>query len=221
MTTNNTLNIAIYSKSGLKSDKLRQLNENIFQFSPKNHQLLKEAYLSYLDNARENLAVTKTRGQVRGGGKKPWRQKGTGRARVGSSRNPIWRSGGSVFGPTGQENYSRRLTTKNKRIALKQALSLSLTDNKIILLEDLIIKTAKTNDFIKLINKLKLTREKILIVVEKKTVEIIMASRNIPNVKVVTAKFINTFDVINADHIVITNSALDVISSWLDPENES
>ena len=119
------MNAPTYSASGQKATSQTTLSKDIFGQEIKNHQLLKDAYDAYLANGRENLAVVKTRGLVSGGGKKPWRQKGTGRARFGSSRNPIWRGGGIVFGPTGNENYTKKLNVKAKRVALKQALIVS------------------------------------------------------------------------------------------------
>src|SRR5665213_2395344 len=115
--------VASYTKTGNKSTTAIKLDKSVFDIEPKNHELLKANYVAYLANGRENLAVTKTRGLVRGGGKKPWRQKGTGRARFGSSRNPIWRGGGAAFGPTGNENYTRKLSLSAKRQAIRQALS--------------------------------------------------------------------------------------------------
>src|SRR4051812_38849127 len=102
--------VATYTKAGAKAATPAKLDKSVFAAEIKNHDLLKQAYLAYLANGRENFAVTKSRGEVRGGGAKPWRQKGTGRARFGSSRNPIWKGGGVAFGPTGNENYSRKLS---------------------------------------------------------------------------------------------------------------
>src|SRR6202012_2575170 len=102
-----------------------RLSKDVFGVAAKNHELLKQAYVTYLANGRENLAITKTRGLVSGGGKKPWKQKGTGRARFGSTRNPIWTGGGIVFGPTGEENYIKQLNIKAKRVAIRQALTLA------------------------------------------------------------------------------------------------
>src|SRR3954467_5725352 len=129
--------VSTYTKSGTKAATAAKLDKSVFEVMPENHDLLKLAYVAYLANGRENLAVTKTRGLVRGGGKKPWKQKGTGRARFGSSRVPIWRGGGITFGPTGQENYSKQLNTKAKRQAIRQALSLASIDNKLIVVEDI------------------------------------------------------------------------------------
>src|SRR5215510_6528191 len=107
------------------------LNKDIFELTVENHELLKLAYDAYLANSRSAHAKTLKRGEVRGGGKKPWRQKGTGRARFGSSRNPIWRGGGIVFGPTGEENFTKKMTLKAKRTALRQALTMASDDNKV------------------------------------------------------------------------------------------
>ncbi len=111
------------------------LPKAVFGVEISNHELLHRAYKAYLANGRENLAVTKTRGLVSGGGKKPWRQKGTGRARVGSSRTPIWRGGGVTFGPTGNENYSKILPLAQKRQALRQALTLANQSKKFLQLK--------------------------------------------------------------------------------------
>ena len=108
----------------------------------------------YLANGRENLAVAKTRGLVRGGGKKPWKQKGTGRARFGSSRVPIWRGGGITFGPTGQENYSKQMNTKAKRLAIRQALSLANDAGKLIVIEDSYLKKVRLPNSAKLLTKI-------------------------------------------------------------------
>src|ERR1700756_2254078 len=106
--------VATYTKAGTKATNPAKLDKAVFGVEAKNHELLKAAYTAYLANGRANLATTKTRGLVRGGGRKPWRQKGTGRARFGSSRNPIWRGGGITFGPTGHENFSKQLQNKGK-----------------------------------------------------------------------------------------------------------
>src|ERR1700677_2179301 len=127
--------VTSFTKTGNKSTTAVKLDKNVFEVVPENHELIKANYVAYLANGRENLAVTKTRGLVRGGGKKPWRQKGTGRARFGSSRNPIWRGGGIVFGPTGNENYTKKLPVNAKRIAIRQALSLEGEEKRIRVME--------------------------------------------------------------------------------------
>src|ERR1700677_5011191 len=146
--------VTSFTKTGNKSTTAVKLDKNVFEVVPENHELIKANYVAYLANGRENLAVTKTRGLVRGGGRKPWRQKGTGRARFGSSRVPIWRGGGITFGPTGNENYSIKIPVQVKRLAIRQALSLAANENKLIVIEDLKAKDAKTSAIVKLLDKI-------------------------------------------------------------------
>src|ERR1700722_6944828 len=123
--------VATYTKAGTKAATAAKLDKTVFGVAPTNHELLKAAYVTYLANGPEKRGVVKTRGLVRGGGRKPWKQKGTGRARFGSSRVPIWRGGGINFGPTGQENYSKSMNIKAKRLAIRQALSLAADAGKL------------------------------------------------------------------------------------------
>ena len=206
--------IATYTKAGTKATTAAKLNADVFEVVPTSHELLKNAYTAYMANGRGNNAITKTRGLISGGGKKPWKQKGTGRARFGSSRNPIWRGGGIVFGPTGLENYSKQMNVKAKRLAIRQALSLSAADNKISVIESLEIKSGKTTDLVKLLAKLNATRN-VLLVVENRTPELDRASANIGQVKVVSAKYVNVYDAMNADIILFTKDALAVTTEWL------
>ena len=206
--------VASYTKTGNKSTTAVKLDKTVFETEPKNHELLKANYVAYLANGRENLAVTKTRGLIRGGGKKPWRQKGTGRARFGSSRNPIWRGGGIVFGPTGNENYSHKVHKSAKRVAIRQSLSLSAKEGKIIIIEDLVFANNKTKEAVALLNKIGALR-KTLLVVGAKTSELERAVSNLPKVKLIQAKYLNVFDSMNADHIVITQEALKIVTEWL------
>ncbi len=209
-----------YTASGTKATTPVKLSKEVFGVEVKNHQLLRQAYEAYLANGRSNLAVVKTRGLVRGGGKKPWKQKGTGRARFGSSRNPIWRGGGIVFGPTGEENYTKKISTTSKRVATRQALSLASTSGKLIVLEKLASKDGKTGDMAKLLAKVGVTRD-VLVVVETKTPELVNATANLQNVILVSAKYLNVFDIMNADHIVITADALKVVETWLKPAKKT
>ena len=188
------------------------LPKDIFAVEVNNHELLKLAYDSYLANARLASATTKQRGEVSGGGKKPWKQKGTGRARFGSSRNPIWRGGGVVFGPRGNENYTKKLSTTSKRVALRQALSLADKAKKIDVLD--VTMTGKTSDMATFLLKNNLER-RVLIVADKKTPELIRSSNNIPNVALLSAKYLSVYHILNADRIVITPSALKVVGEWL------
>lgn len=188
------------------------LPKEVFDVKVDNHELLKLAYDSYLANNRLASATTKQRGEVRGGGKKPWKQKGTGRARFGSTRNPIWRGGGIVFGPRGNENYSKKLSTTSKRVAVKQALTLAAQAKKIVVKD--VHTTGKTAEVAKFLADNKLTR-KTLIVVEEKTPELIRATSNLQNVALVSAKYLSVYHVLNADHIVLSAKAVPVIKDWL------
>lgn len=192
-----------------------KLPEEIFSINVESHELVKLAYDSYLANARQSSATTKRRGEVSGGGKKPWRQKGTGRARVGSNRSPIWRGGGVTFGPLGNENYSKKLSTQAKRTAVKQALSLANKSKKIVV--DEIKATGKTADVAKYLADKKLDR-RVLLVVDEKTPALMRSTNNIQNVLVVSAKYLTVYHILNADHIVIWPSALPMITEWLSKE---
>lgn len=202
-----------YTKTGTKASVPAKLDKAVFGVEVTNHELLKQAYVAYLANGRENLAKTKTRGEVSGGGRKPWKQKGTGRARFGSSRVPIWRGGGITFGPTGNENYTHKLPTATKRVALRQALSTASTASKVVVVEDVNFK-AKTTEAVKFFDKIGVSRT-ILLVVDTKTDEVMRATSNLQNVKVVTAKYLNVYDILNADAVVVTTKALNIVHEWL------
>jgi large subunit ribosomal protein L4 len=208
------MSIPTFTNTGTKSTTSAKLDKTVFESPIKNHELLKATYDAYLSNGRKNLAVVKTRGLVRGGGKKPWKQKGTGRARFGSSRNPIWRGGGIVFGPTGEENYSKKMNTKSKRLALCQALSLAVTGENVSVIDDIKVANGKTAELVGLLAKLQATRN-VLIVVDLKTPELLRASSNLQDVKVSTARYLNVFDVLNADQIMFTKKGLEAVTEWL------
>lgn len=206
--------VATYSKSGVKSTTPAKLEKKVFGVEVKNHDLLKDAYLTYLANGRTNLAVTKKRGEVRGGGKKPWRQKGTGRARFGSSRNPIWRGGGVVFGPTGNENYSRKLSLAIKHQALRQALSLAAKEDRLKIVETFAHMETKTKDMVNFLDKID-ANGNILCVVSGKDTSKERATQNISYLKVSAANYLNVFDVLNADYIVMSRGGLEAVQVWL------
>ena len=188
------------------------LPKSVFAVEVRNHELLKLAYDAYLANNRLASATTKQRGEVRGGGKKPWRQKGTGRARFGSIRNPIWRGGGIVFGPRGNENYTKKISKTSKRVALRQALTVQA--EKVLIVE--IKTTGKTAEVAKFLKENNLNR-RVLIVTEK-TDELIRATNNISEALLVSPMYLNVFDILNADHIVIAPKAIETIENWLGGE---
>jgi len=202
-----------FTASGTKATTAASLPKSVFAVEVPNHDLLKDAYLAYLANGRENLAKTLTRGDVRGGGKKPWAQKGTGRARFGSSRNPIWRKGGVVFGPTGGENYTRKVNVKAKRAALKQALTLAATNKSLIVVEE--FKTVgKVKDTVAFLNKIGAQRNTLLVVSELDD-NVRNATNNLKEVKAVFARNLNVYDIMNADTIVLTKKSVELIGAWL------
>ncbi|HUC96398.1 MAG TPA: 50S ribosomal protein L4 [Candidatus Saccharimonadales bacterium] len=188
------------------------LPKDIFEVEVNNHELLKLAYDSFLANSRSAHANTKKRGEVSGGGIKPWKQKGTGRARFGSSRNPIWRGGGIAFGPNGSENHMKKLSTTSKRVAIRQALTLANKAKKIVILE--FKTTGKTSEAIKFLTTNKLER-KVLMVVDEKTPQILRATNNIQNILLIRANYLSVYHILNADKIVLSPKSVDVIKSWL------
>lgn len=189
------------------------LNKEIFSLEVENHELLKIAYDSYLANSRSSHAKTLKRGEVSGGGKKPWKQKGTGRARFGSTRNPIWRHGGIAFGRTGEENFTKKLAKNSKKLAVRQALSLKHTD-KAILTADFKV-TGKTKDFVKILRDNSLEDKTVLAVASEKTTELLRSTDNLANVKLVRATYLNVFDIMNADAILFDTKALKDVETWL------
>jgi large subunit ribosomal protein L4 len=206
--------VATYTKAGAKASAPAKLDKAVFGLEVKNHQLIKDAYLAYLANGRVNNAVTKKRGEVRGGGRKPWRQKGTGNARFGSSRNPIWRGGGVAFGPTGSENYTRKMNTSAKRQALRQALSLAAKEDRVKVIESIAFADGKSQAAVKLLKKLDAAGS-ILIVAAAKDQSLDRATRNLEGVKLVQANYLNVYDITNANVIIMEKLALEAVGSWL------
>ena len=190
-----------------------KLNKDIFGLSVDNHELVKLAYDAYLANSRSSHAKTLKRGEVRGGGKKPWKQKGTGRARFGSTRNPIWRHGGVAFGRTGEENFTKKISKSAKLQAVRQALSMANADKLVSTIADFAPKDGKTKNAIKDLNIE--AGKNYLVVVPEKTTEILRATNNIANLKVVRPTYLNVFDILNADQIIIIEKALPEIENWL------
>jgi len=206
--------VAIYTKSGTKSANKITLDKSIFDISDINQTLIHQAYSAYLANGRISLAKTKTRGQVSGSNKKPWKQKGTGRARVGSKRTPLWRGGGIVFGPTGNENYHLKLNVNTKRSALRHSLSALNQEKAIKVIDQLEIKEAKTKALVKLLNEVGLEGN-ILIVTDNPSPEIRLAAQNLDNVSVIQTQYMNVARIIDADHLLITKESLTTINNWL------
>ena len=191
------------------------LNKDIFGLTVENHELVKLAYDAYLANSRSSHAKTLKRGEVRGGGKKPWKQKGTGRARFGSTRNPIWRHGGVAFGRTGEENFTKKMAKSSKRLAVRQALSMKNAEKAVFVLDKDVKLTGKTKDAAKVLKDMKLEGKNVLAVAAEKTPEVLRSTNNLPNVKLVRATYLNVFDIMNADAIVFSEAALKATENWL------
>lgn len=209
------MKVDLYNKTGVKQTAKTTLAADVFavEVRPETLQL---AYNAYLANGRSAGAKTLTRGLVRGGGKKPWRQKGTGRARAGSSRIPHWRGGGVVFGPTGNENHTIQLNTKLKRAAIRQALSSQAADGKLAVLEAFEVKNGTVKEALAILDKVGAAGRVVLVVADK-TELIDRATRNIPWLETVQAQYLNVFTVLNADMIVLTDDASKAVSAWLAP----
>ena len=193
-----------------------KLNKDVFGLSVDNHELVKLAYDTYLANSRSSHAKTLKRGEVRGGGKKPWKQKGTGRARFGSTRNPIWRHGGVAFGRTGEENFTKKISKSAKLQAVRQALSMQNADKNIVIIDTFACPQGKVKETMAMFKKNKLDiNENILLVVSVKDELVLRATNNVTNLKVVRPTYLNVFDILNADKIVITEKSLPMIEAWL------
>ncbi len=196
------------------------LDKEVFGLSVENHELIKLAYDAYLANSRSSHAKTLKRGEVSGGGKKPWRQKGTGRARFGSTRNPIWRHGGVAFGRTGEENFTKKISRSAKQQAVKQALSLKNAEKAVFTLDPTVKLTSKTKDAVKVLKDMKLEGKKVLAVAAEKSPEVLRSTNNLADVKLVRATYLNVFDIMNADAIVFSEAGLKAAVKWLKGEEK-
>jgi large subunit ribosomal protein L4 len=205
--------VTAFTKTGTVREAGHQLDAGVFGIEA-NHELVGQAYRTYLANGRVAGATTLKRGEVRGGGKKPWRQKGTGRARVGSIRVPNWRGGGVVFGPSGNENHTLTLPLRMKRLAIRQALSLQAAAGQIVIIETFSCPEGKVKPTVELLAKMKLEGS-ILLAVSEKDGLVERATRNVAGLKAVQAKYLNVYDIMNSDRIIITEKALTMINDWL------
>lgn len=208
--------IDILNQSGEKVKNI-SLKDSVWGREP-NDAVLHNDIIAKLANARQSSASTKTRSEISGGGRKPWRQKGTGNARQGSIRAPQWRSGGVVFGPTPNKNYTKKINKKEKRLALLSALAYKVIDKELIVIDEIKFETSKTKEMTTLLNKLNLTNHKVLVVVDELNENVCLASRNLANVKIVLTNELNSLDLVNADNLLITESALNKLEEVLGNE---
>ncbi len=195
--------VAVYNMEGKEVDKI-ELNDSIFGVEVNEH-LVHMAVLQQLANNRQGTQKAKTRSEVRGGGRKPWRQKGTGHARQGSTRAPQWTGGGVVFAPVPRD-YSFKLNKKEKRAALKSALTSRVVENKLVVVDELKLDEIKTKKFAEVLNNLKV--EKALVVLNDMDKNVIASAANIPTVKTAQTNELNVFDVLKYDTVVVTKAAV-------------
>lgn len=199
----------------LKGEKIKdiKLDDNVWGITP-NDQVIYESINLFMANRRQGTHSTKNRSEVSGGGRKPWRQKGTGNARQGSIRAPHFVGGGVIFGPSSNRNYTKKMNKKERRLALKSALTYKATDKAIIVVDKFDAETNKTKDMIKVLEGLKATG-KTLIVTTELTENLILATRNLSNIKVVLANELNTYDVLYVEKIIITEDAVKYVEEVL------
>lgn len=188
-----------------------ELREDIFAVPVKTH-VLHEVVLYQLAKRRAGTAKTKGRSEVSGGGKKPWRQKGTGRARAGTSRSPIWRGGGTIHGPQ-PRSYDMRIPKKVRRLALKMALSQKLVDKEMTVLDSLQLERIKTKDFVEILKRFEL--QKTLVVIDRQDETVERSARNIPNVKVLRSEGLNVYDLLHYHHLLLTRATVGKIEETL------
>ena len=198
------LKIAVYNQEGTQVKEL-ELNESIFGIEP-NNQAIFDMVLLQRASWRQGTHKVKNRTEVKGGGKKPWRQKGTGRARQGSIRAPQWRGGGIVFGPNTNRNYKIKLNRKVRQLALKSALSQKVIDSELTVLDNL-ATAPKTKDMVKILANLDANR-KTLIVMDEVCENVALAARNIPGVKVIESTGLNVYDILDCTKLVMTEKAI-------------
>lgn len=200
------MNLEVYNQIGEKIGMMR-VSSKVFGVKVK-PELIHQVVVIMQANKRQPWAQTKTRGEVRGGGRKPWRQKGTGRARAGSIRSPLWRGGGIIFGPRKERVYKKKINKKVKRLALKMVLSDKFLNKKIIVLDKLELPEIKTKKMEEVLKKLSLNKEKTLLVLEKKDEKIILSSRNLSNLKIRLADNLNLIDLLNYKYFLTTKAGI-------------
>ena len=198
--------VAVYNIEGKEVDKL-ELNDNVFGVEINEH-LVHLAVVSQLANSRQGTQSAKTRSEVSGGGRKPWRQKGTGHARQGSTRAPQWTGGGVVFAPKPRD-YSMKMNKREKQIAMKSALTSKVQDSKLVVVDEFKLDEIKTSKFVEILNNLK--APKALVVTKDKDEKVILSARNIPTVKTTMTNAINVYDILKYDSLVITKDAVAAI----------
>ena len=203
--------LSVLNIKGEKTSDI-SLNKELWAIEP-NDAVLYDAITLSRNSLRQGTASTKTRSEVSGGGIKPWRQKGTGRARQGSTRAPHWRHGGVVFGPHPRD-YDKKMNRKERRLALKSALAYKAIDNELVVVDSFKLESSKTKEVVGILNNLKVSKN-VLIVVDELDENMVLATRNLSNVILLEANEINVLDVISSDYMVVTEKAIKMIEEVL------
>lgn len=207
------MELAVYSIDGNKTAKTIDLNDSIFGIAPNDHAIYLDVK-QYLANQRQGTHATKQRNEVKGSTRKLRRQKGTGAARIGDIKSPLLRGGGRVFGKKPRD-YSFKLNKKVKRLARKSALSYKVKDNSLMVLEDFSLQEAKTKKYLEILERFNMQDKKSLLVVAEADRNIILASRNLPKAKIALASDINTYEILNAQHVVFVESSIKLLEDTL------
>lgn len=203
--------VELFKQDGTSAGEVT-LNDALFGIEP-NNNIVFDVVTNQQASLRQGTHAVKNRSAVRGGGRKPWRQKGTGRARAGSSRSPIWRGGGVVFGPT-PRSYSYKVPRKSRRLAIKSVLSQKVLDNELIVVDSLELDTPKTKEFRAILDNLNVDK-KVLLVLENTNDNIFKSARNLSHVKVVSSDNVSVLDVVAHDYLLITQTALEELEGAL------
>ncbi len=207
------MELAVYNIKGEETGKSISLNDSVYGIDPNDHAIYLDVK-QYLANLRQGTHKTKERSEVAGSTKKIKRQKGTGTARAGDIKSPIFRGGGRTFGPRPRD-YSFKLNKKVKRLARKSALSYKAKSEMIKVIEDFNLESPKTKDYISMLSNLKINEKKSLLVLNEQNKNIYLSSRNLPGVKVVTASDVTTYDIMNASVLLLVESSVDVLDNML------
>ncbi len=205
---NNTMKTTVYNLNGEKIGEI-ELSEAVFG-AESNNNLLHQVYVSISSNRRVAIAHTKDRGDVVGSGKKPWKQKGTGRARTGSVKNPIWRKGGTIFGPSKDRNFKKKINRKAKRVALRIALSEKLRSGNLTVVDRIELKDKKTAEMAKALKNLKLEGSILLNLADKER-EMYLFARNIKGVSCIPVDILNVFDILNHKNLILSKDSVEYL----------
>lgn len=213
------MTIDVLKIDGSKSGEKIELSDSIFAIEPNDHAIYLDVK-AYLANRRQGTHKAKERGEVRGGGKKPWKQKGRGGARAGTIRSPLWVGGGTIFGPRPRD-YRQDLPKKVKQLARKSALSYKVKDEQLVVVEDFSFDKPKTKDFVNVLESLKLAGKKVLLLTGDYKPEVYKSGRNIPKVQILEAAKATTYDLLNNQVLVMQKSAVNVIENILSKTREA